>query len=226
MRPGAGTDRDGLAVQLGKLMVAPAQTPPTIGVSLVLMSVASGCMDVMSYRLLGQVFTSAMTGNAALLGLDFGQGNLAGMSRNMLAFLGFLAGLVLGALLLCRRAGASRGVTGALLVEEALLLGFAALWHVGAGPSSDRLLYGLIALSAVAMGVQSTVAHRIGVPGITTTYFTGTLTSIVMGLAGGGAAPRPRGRLRWPVLSFLAYILGAALTGALLLGRVCKLRTS
>ena len=45
------------------------------------------------------------------------------------------------------------------------------------------------------MGVQSAAAHRIGVPGITTTYFTGTLTNIVFGAVGRGsfsmAATRP-----------------------------------
>ena len=60
------------------------------------------------------------------------------------------------------------------------------------------------------MGMQSAVAHRVGVPGITTTYFTGTLTGIVMGSIGGtpaaeGQSRRPR-RLQWPVLAFLAYV--------------------
>jgi uncharacterized membrane protein YoaK (UPF0700 family) len=190
-----------------------------VGIQLMLLSFAAGCMDILSYRQLGQVFTSAMTGNAALLGLDIGQGNLPATSRNMAAFAGFIGGLVVGATLLRgQKSGWSHAVTWTLAVEEVLLVGFAVLWQVGEGPSSDQLLYGLIALSGIAMGMQSAVAHRVGVPGITTTYFTGTLTGIVMGSI--GRTPQPKGaprqrRLQWPILAFLAYVAAAALTGLL-----------
>jgi uncharacterized membrane protein YoaK (UPF0700 family) len=190
-----------------------------VGIQLMLLSFAAGCMDILSYRQLGQVFTSAMTGNAALLGLDIGQGNLSATSRNLAAFAGFIGGLVVGATLLRgQKSGWSRAVTWTLVLEEVLLVGFAALWQIGEGPSSGQLLYGLIALSGIAMGMQSAVAHRVGVPGITTTYFTGTLTGIVMGSI--GRTPRPKGargprRLQWPMLAFLAYVAAAALTGLL-----------
>jgi len=191
-----------------------------IGLPLILLSLASGCMDILSYRQLGEVFTSAMTGNAALLGLEIGRGNLSATFRNLAAFAGFLLGLAVGAALLRdarSRSGWSRAITSTLALEEALLVGFVVLWHYGAGPSSDRLLYGLIALSATAMGIQSTIAHRIGVPGITTTYFTGTLTSIAMGLIGHRPTPQAPARagMRWPMLAFLVYVVGAALAGAL-----------
>ena len=212
-------------------------TPPSpkakvalVGIKLILMSFASGCMDILSYRQLGQVFTSAMTGNAALLGLDLGQGNIPATSRNMAAFAGFLIGLVLGAALLRGgqdKPGWSRATTRALLMEEVLLVAFAVSWQLGAGPSSDGLLFGLIALSAVAMGVQSSVAHHVGMPGITTTYFTGTLTNIVVGAVGrrlpSMAAKQPSRRIRWPAFAFLAYVMGAALTGSLLFHPVTML---
>lgn len=218
---------------MSRLVAAPP-SPKTkaalVGTNLVLMSFASGCMDILSYQQLGQVFTSAMTGNAALLGLDLGQGNIPAMSRNIAAFVSFLIGLGLGAALLREgkdRPGWSRATTRALLIEEMLLVVFATFWHLGTGPSSDGLLYGLIALSAAAMGVQSSVAQHVGVPGITTTYFTGTLTSIVVGAVGrrvpSTAAKQPSRRIRWPAFAFLAYIVGAALTGSLLLHPVTML---
>jgi uncharacterized membrane protein YoaK (UPF0700 family) len=191
-----------------------------IGLPLILLSLASGSMDILSYRQLGEVFTSAMTGNAALLGLEIGRGNLSATSRNLAALAGFLLGLAAGAALL-RRARTSSGwswaITSTLALEEALLVGFVVLWQYGSGPSSARLLYGLIGLSAMAMGLQSTIAHRIGVPGITTTYFTGTLTSIAMGLLGHRPSQEARARpgVRWPMLAFLVYVVGAALAGAL-----------
>lgn len=191
-----------------------------IGLPLILLSFASGCMDILSYRQLGEVFTSAMTGNAALLGLDIGKGDLAATSRNLAAFAGFLLGLAIGAALLRQHRGPSgwsRAITLTLALEEALLVGFVVLWQYGGGPSSERLLYGHIALSATAMGMQSTIAHRIGVPGITTTYFTGTLTSIAMGLIGYRPAPGAPARpgMRWPILAFLVYVVGAAVAGVL-----------
>ncbi|MFL5332773.1 MAG: YoaK family protein [Geminicoccaceae bacterium] len=178
------------------------------GFGVTLMSFSSGCVDILSYRFLGQVFTSAMTGNVALMGLDFGQGNLAAAGRNLIAFLCFLAGLTLGAMLLRGRPQRA-GLVWPLSAELLLLLAFAALWRLH-GPQAT--LYALIGLSAVAMGLQSAVAHRIGMPGISTTYFTGTLTNIVFGLVGPAPA-HPLVRVQWPALAFLAYIAGAVLAG-------------
>ncbi len=190
-----------------------------LGGQLALLSFSSGCMDILSYRELGQVFTSAMTGNAALLGLDLGQGNLAAASRSLAAFASFLLGLVGGAAMLRweREAGWSAAVTRTLGLEFVLLLGFSALWALTAGPVTLEVRYGLIVLSAVAMGIQSAAAHTIGVPGITTTYFTGTITNIVVGAVGRTLPREHRAHkpIRWPVGAFVAYVLGAASTGFL-----------
>ena len=187
---------------------AAAATPIVVGVGVMLMSFSSGCVDILSYRFLGQVFTSAMTGNVALMGLDLGQGNLAGAGRNLTAFVCFLLGLVLGAALLRGREQRSR-LVWPLAAELVLLLAFAGLWRLH-GPAAT--VFGLIGTSAVAMGLQSAVAHRIGMAGVSTTYFTGTLTNIVFGLVG-PAPQHPLVRVKWPVLAFAAYVVGAVLAG-------------
>ena len=46
------------------------------------------------------------------------------------------------------------------------------------------MIFLLIVLSAFAMGVQSAAVRRLGVPGIATTYITGTLTSLMVDLLG------------------------------------------
>jgi uncharacterized membrane protein YoaK (UPF0700 family) len=46
------------------------------------------------------------------------------------------------------------------------------------------MIFLLIILSAFAMGVQSAAVRRLGVPGIATTYITGTLTSLMVDLLG------------------------------------------
>ncbi len=197
-----------------------------VSLQLVLLSFAAGCMDILSYLQLGQVFTSAMTGNSVLLGLGIGQGNMAATSRNATALLAFLIGLAVGAAALRwhrGKSGRSRAITRAFAFEALLLLGFVVLWQFGGGPSSSEwMLYSLIALSALAMGLQSSVAHHIGVPGMATTYFTGTLTNIVTGattLIGrrsrATVARHPRLRTGWQMIAFLTYIVAAAVTGLL-----------
>ena len=71
------------------------------------------------------------------------------------------------------------------------------------------------------MGMQSAAAHTIGIPGITTTYFTGTMTNIVVDAVGRtvpreSASVAPHRRMRWPVGAFISYVTGAAITGFLL----------
>ena len=194
---------------------------PFVSFELSLLSFGSGCMDILSYRELGQVFTSAMTGNTALLGLGLGQGDLASASRNLSALLGFIAGLVAGSTLLRRHGGGwSNSVTATMAVELGLLLMFSGLWIWAGGPMLEPTRYVLIAVSAVAMGIQSAAAHAIGMPGITTTYFTGTMTNIIARAVGrtlpGEREQRtPQKRLRWPLAACAAYVAGAGATGYL-----------
>ena len=49
----------------------------------------------------------------------------------------------------------------------------------------------LIAVSAIAMGIQSAAVRRLNVPGIATTYVTGTLTTAVTSLVAGSRAVKP-----------------------------------
>lgn len=188
-----------------------------IGLGLMLMSFGSGCMDILSYRFLGEVFPSAMTGNVALMGLSLGQGNVSGAARNMSAFGSFFCGLLIGGVLL--RGTPDRGrflVT--LTLQAALLLGFAIAWNQYGDPAWR---YALIAMAALGMGLQSAVAHRIGVTGVSTTYFTGTLVNIAFGLVTRRAAEGlvARRGVAWPVLAFLSYLSGAMLGGWYVSGR-------
>jgi uncharacterized membrane protein YoaK (UPF0700 family) len=182
---------------------------PAIGVGLMLMSFGAGCVDVLSYRSLGEVFPSAMTGNVALMGLSLGQGDVLGAARNLVALGSFFSGLLLGAFLLRGAPKRARFIL-TLALQAALLLAFALLWD---RHGAARWRYGLIGLAAVGMGLQSAVAFRIGVTGVSTTYFTGTLTNIAFRLVephwGEPAGSR---RVGWPMLAFFSYLSGA-LTG-------------
>ncbi len=201
---------------------------------LLLLAWAAGNLDAISYLGLGGVFTAMMTGNTVLLGLALGQGHVLAAVRPILALAGFAAGAALGAVIAgdqARDRDWPPSVTVALTVEAAILAAFSLTWHRwGTGPSGG-VVDALIVLCAVAMGVQSAAVRRLGVPGIATTYITGTLTSLVAdvvarirhtarGDADDDEAPARRWEHRPGLLAavFGAYALGA-LTGTLLYPR-------
>jgi uncharacterized membrane protein YoaK (UPF0700 family) len=189
---------------------------------------AAGYVDAIGYLALGGVFTANMTGNTVLLGLHVSQEQGAAVVRSLVALGGFGAGLLIGALIVER--GRASGpwpaaVNQALAVEILSLGAFAASWHlIGTDRSAARIEI-LIALLAVAMGIQSAAVRRLGVPGIATTYMTGTLTSAVTGLvASRRAAEAPAASatppfVRWSrgvrlqFVSLLVYGIGATIGG-------------
>jgi uncharacterized membrane protein YoaK (UPF0700 family) len=145
---------------------------------------AAGGIDAISYLGLGRVFTANMTGNAVLLGLALGQGHGLAAVRSILALVGFVLGVAIGAIIAERSPTEGdwpKAVSRALAVECLVLAFFAIAWHLPRGTQSEQSFYALITLSAVAMGIQSAAIRLLNVPGISTTYITGTLTSMVSG---------------------------------------------
>jgi uncharacterized membrane protein YoaK (UPF0700 family) len=75
-------------------------------------------------------------------------------------------------------------VTTAIAIEVVLLAAFAVIWLLtGANPPAGGDVNTLIALSALAMGMQSALVRSLGIAGIATTYSTGTLTNLMAGVA-------------------------------------------
>lgn len=201
---------------------------------LLVLTCAAGLVDAISYLGLGHVFTAMMTGNTVLLALAIGQGEAMAALRSTLALAVFGLGAGGGAMVLLR--GGSRGewppIVTATLALEALVLGvFGMVWHVGGPtPRSDGIVLVLIALSGLAMGVQAAAVRHLGVPGVASTYITGTLTSLMAELV---SWRRPRGapssgetsgaalrHLRLLAAVFLVYGAGA------LVGTVLHARSS
>lgn len=177
-----------------------------------LLAVLSGATDAIGFLALGGAFTSVMTGNMVLLGLSAGTGDADLAWHAGAAIVSFAAGVALGA----RIAGAPqpddglwpRGVTRALTVELALFALFAAGWQLAGGgePSAEATQVLLLALMAVALGLQSGAILRFGVPGLSTTYLTGTLTTAVTALVRG----RPLGHVAQQARLLAGVIAGAA----------------
>jgi uncharacterized membrane protein YoaK (UPF0700 family) len=145
---------------------------------------AAGNIDAISYFGLGHVFTAMMTGNTVLLGLALAQGEVLAALRSILALVGFSVGVFVGALIVERESQPQDWpavVTNAIGLEAVILAIFAGTSFLTGGAG---VTYFLIFLFATAMGIQSAAVRRLGVPGIATTYITGTLTSLMVDLLG------------------------------------------
>jgi uncharacterized membrane protein YoaK (UPF0700 family) len=181
------------------------------------LAVLSGATDAIAFARLGHVFTSVMTGNLVLLGLGVGQRSGGLVVRAVVAIVAYVAGVLAGSRLAGRHREADApwpaAVTGALVIEWLLFGGFAALWwtqgsHPG-GSAQDVLL----ALAACALGIQASAVLRLGMPGVSTTYLTGTLTTVVNAMAHRHFS-RHEARA---VVVLSGLVLGAALGGLLAL---------
>jgi len=148
---------------------------------LVMLSLAAGCVDAVGYLGLGHIFVANMTGNTVLLGLALGQAQGQAALRAVVALVAFTVGVAAGSMIV----GSDReeatwpsAVTAALAVELAILVALAAGWFLVGSEPAGGAGYTLIGLLALAMGVQSAAVRRLGVPGVATTFITGTLTSL------------------------------------------------
>ncbi|WP_145412821.1 YoaK family protein [Paenibacillus xylanexedens] len=147
--------------------------------AMLLLCMSAGMVDVIGYLGLGHVLTANMTGNIVLLGIAIARAQEFVVLRALLALIGFIAGNAIAAHMLGKvkiKNGWSPQVTAVFTVESILLLLFAVLMLT---PFSEQLSYLLIVLLAVAMGMQTTAARRIGIAGISTTVLTNNLAAVI-----------------------------------------------
>ena len=152
---------------------------------LLILTWAAGNVDAISYLGLDHVFPAMMTGNTVLLGLALGQGHILAALRSVLALLAFSAGVAVGAVIVERDEEPEEWppvITAALALETVIFAIFALIWQLAGTGRSAGIVHVLIVLLALAMGIQAAAVRRLGVPGIATTYITGTLTSLMIDL--------------------------------------------
>jgi uncharacterized membrane protein YoaK (UPF0700 family) len=186
------------------------------------LSLGAGCTDVLSFLKLGDLFTSAMTGNTALLAIAIGRGEMLVASRSLSALLGFTIGVALATIVcapLRAQQNARRGLRRLLLLELAFLGGCAVLWSASPDPVQGGALYSVIVLSALSMGIQAVGARSVNASGISTIVFTSALISMVMSLtttlASRTRPPASPASTKAHLGTFVAYGGGAALAGLL-----------
>ncbi|HEV2955159.1 MAG TPA: YoaK family protein [Xanthobacteraceae bacterium] len=145
-----------------------------------LMVIAAGSSDALAYLALGNVFTSAMTGNTVLLCIALGQGRMVAALQSFAALAAFIVGAVMAAAL-ARRPEPREYVPRLMplfLLEIVFLAVFVVVWFA-TDRASESARYALIVLSALAMGVQGVAARQINVPQVNTIVFTTTIISVV-----------------------------------------------
>jgi len=185
------------------------------------LSLAAGAADAAGYMGLGRVFTSNMTGNVVLLGIDLGQGHFASAAHVVYVLLVFVLGVGLGAQL-------GKGVrekdwphlaSRLVRLEKFALVLFALGWLARADSANSPLSYPLVAVLALAMGLQSAAMNRLSAPGVATTAITGTLTALVTGLVtvavGGGTVEEKNS---WNRIKFQSGVVGLYCCGAAVCG--------
>ncbi|MDQ0189956.1 DUF1275 domain-containing protein [Alicyclobacillus cycloheptanicus] len=148
---------------------------------LVLLTTTSGCVDAISFLILGQVFVAAMTGNTVLFGLSLIHADGLNPLNYASALLGFMLGAVTAALIFRRtRKGSGWTPTASVVitVELAALVLFALLSRAPHILDDDWKQLLIVVLS-FAMGTQGVTARRVGVNGVTTTVITSTLTGLM-----------------------------------------------
>jgi uncharacterized membrane protein YoaK (UPF0700 family) len=182
--------------------------------ALLVLTFTTGLVDAVSYLGLGRVFTANMTGNIVFLGFGIaGSGGLPVVAP-LVSLGSFLLGAGTGGVLAKRTGGRHPAHIGRTLAIEVSFLGAAAVlaaaFDIRPNAVSGDIVIGLLAF---AMGVRNATVRSLGVPDLTTTVLTLTLTGLAAesqpaGGSGKGSARR--------IAAVLAMLTGA-LAGALLL---------
>jgi len=191
------------------------------------LTISSGAVDAISFLALGKVFTAFMTGNIAFLGLAIAQDPSA---PSILAVLASMAGFAVGIYFATRilipslPSATDREDEAPCLVwpwRTTYALGVSLLPHLcfvliwiatDAKPSANATLV-LLAVWALAMGMQSAAVRRLNVGGVFTTAATATFIFLVGDLAHGSLTSEERRRL----VGVLVSLAIGATAGALLL---------
>jgi uncharacterized membrane protein YoaK (UPF0700 family) len=193
-------------------------------VRLLMLAASAGSADGWSYFGF-HAFVANMTGNTVMLGLAVFQPH-GDLIHPLISLGSYAAGAMIGSLLTAKvQPGSvwSKAISWTLMLEAFLLLAAEAGWigihlNISHAPSPELLL----ATVALGIGMQSSAMVQLKIPGIVTTYITGTWTTMLGGLVGLARGEKHRApgqeveiekRLGMQAAVLSAYFLSAVLTG-------------
>ncbi len=151
------------------------------------LALASGATDAFGYLRLGGTFTSVMTGNMVLFAVAAAHADGALVVRTALAICGYLGGAALGVRLagVTYTATPARTVRLLLWTELALFMVYAIVFQMVRNPAGLGAQGAMLMVAALGLGIQSSAVQSYQVSGLSTTFLTGTLTSVAVHLAQG-----------------------------------------
>jgi uncharacterized membrane protein YoaK (UPF0700 family) len=182
--------------------------------ALLLLTFTTGLIDAVSVLVLGHVFVANMTGNVIFLGFWFVPHSGVDLTAAVVAFVGFVAGTIVGGRLSRHLDSYVRGwLTAALGLEVVLLAVLALLAGTGVLDYHDDTKLILIAGLAVTFGSQNATARQFGIQELSTTVLTSTIVGLGFDsrLAGGTGE---REKLRYGVVLTMCAgaVVGATMT--------------
>jgi uncharacterized membrane protein YoaK (UPF0700 family) len=184
---------------------------------LLAMTFVTGLVDAFSYLVLGHVFVANMTGNVVFLGFALAGAPDFSIVDSVVALVSFGLGAAVGGRL-GSQFGHHRGkqLSTAATIQAVFLAAAILLAAVSGSPIAGGSHYALIIVLGMAMGIQNATARTLGVPDMTTTVLTLTITGIGADstLVGG------TGSLAGRRLIAVAAMLAGALVGAALVVHV------
>lgn len=202
---------------------------------LLVLAVSAGSADGWSYFGLGHAFVANMTGNTVLVGISV-FGPTHDLLHPAISIGCYVPGVMFAAILtrpVSRQSAWSRRISAALFLESILLIGAEIAWAVFSStarqnpysvPPDHNAILGVVAF---AIGMQSGAMLQLRIPGVVTTYITGTWTSLTSGLvrlASGKSLPE-RGNLSFEERLLLqGGVLISYFASALLAGWVLKVQ--
>jgi uncharacterized membrane protein YoaK (UPF0700 family) len=189
-----------------------------------MLAACAGSADAWAYLGLGHAFVANMTGNTVLLGMSVF--SVHGDALHPLtSVICYVLGVITGSLFARKAQPEQEGrawpvqISGTLLLEAVLLLCSAAAWFLshpsGSFHPDHTILLGIVAF---AIGMQSAAMVQLKIPGIVTTYITGTWTTLMTGLTRLEKQPpaekqKLESRLGMQVAVLAVYFLSAVLAG-------------
>jgi uncharacterized membrane protein YoaK (UPF0700 family) len=182
---------------------------------LIVMTFVTGLVDAFSYLVLGHVFVANMTGNVVFLGFALAGAPEFAIVDSLLALVSFGLGAVVGGKL-AARVGDHRGkhLSTAAIIQAVFLAASVVLALRSGVPIAAGYRYALLAVLGTSMGIQNATARKLGVPDMTTTVLTQTITAIGADSAlAGGHGSRAGRRL----VAVGAMLAGAAVGAVLVL---------
>ena len=145
---------------------------------ILLLAIAGGSVDALIIQGFG-VLTAAQTGNTILLAVAIAQGNpVTGLSA-LVSVAGYIVGTAVGELVIVRQHDSEKWlsrISRTLAAELVPLFCLLVCWQLAGPKPAFGTISVLIALAAIAMGIQSAIVLRLHF-GPTTTYVTGMLTT-------------------------------------------------